>query len=53
MVHRTYARNSRFFALLALFFQLVDVQVPPEETQTIVEDYLTVLEVLFSALSSS
>lgn len=35
----------RFFAHLCLYFQMIDVTVPPLATQIILESYLQVLEV--------
>ena len=42
--HR-YASMTRFFAHLCLYFQMIDVDVPPLAMQIILEAYLQVLEV--------
>ena len=47
----SYTTLTRFFAHLCLFLQLIDVPVPPDATQIILEVYLQVLEVL-SAICS-
>ncbi|KAG5640987.1 hypothetical protein DXG03_006451, partial [Asterophora parasitica] len=39
-----YAPLCRFFAHLCLFFQMIDIPVPPLATQVILESYLQVLE---------
>ncbi|KAG6874786.1 hypothetical protein C0992_006564, partial [Termitomyces sp. T32_za158] len=41
---REYAPLCRFFAHLCLYFQMIDVSVPPLATQIILESYLQVLE---------
>ncbi|TDL18237.1 hypothetical protein BD410DRAFT_775281 [Rickenella mellea] len=39
-----YPTLTRFFAHLCLFLQMIDVPVPPDATQLILEEYLQVLE---------
>ncbi|KAH9929251.1 nuclear pore protein 84/107 [Fomitopsis serialis] len=39
-----YASMTRFFAHLCLYFQMIDIDVPPLATQVILEAYLQVLE---------
>ncbi|KAH7906565.1 nuclear pore protein 84/107 [Hygrophoropsis aurantiaca] len=39
-----YPTMTRFFAHLCLFFQMIDISVPPLATQVILEAYLQVLE---------
>jgi nuclear pore complex protein Nup107 len=41
----SYASMARFFAHLCLYLRLIDIPVPPDPTQIILEEYLQVLEV--------